>query len=173
MGWEKTRKGYCYVYTSSILPEFELCCGLLAHLKRGSAVGGHKCPWQTLLAQIMNRSECSVTLFRPAEGLGVILYLFCPLLSSHGKPVSISIICLMNSTFWMLHDDLDGSLVYGCVCFQSFKLAFWFSFLCGLIHSFSIIYFLTSTWFHTNKRWIETLSTTGPACTVMQIPLLW
>lgn len=74
-------------------------------------------------------------------------------------------------TFWMLHDDLDGSVVNGCVCFQSFKLAFWFSSLCGLVHSSSTVYFLTSTWFRTNKRWTETLSTTGPAWAVMQIPM--
>lgn len=58
--------------------------------------------------------------------------------------------------------------LYGCVCSQSFKLAFWFSFVRGLVYSFSTIYFLTSMWFLTNKQWIDTLSTAGPACIVMQ-----
>lgn len=58
--------------------------------------------------------------------------------------------------------------LYGCVCFQSFKLAFWFSFVRGLAYSFSTIYHLTSMWFLTNKWWIQSLSTAGPACIVMQ-----
>lgn len=54
------------------------------------------------------------------------------------------------------------------ICSQSFKLAFWFSFVRGLVYSFSTIYFLASMWFLTNKQWTETLSTAGPACILMQ-----